>query len=230
MAFAITKVQAYGIESEEPVNKRYRQYMMLTLTAAATDVALDLGSNQTGSLGTFWTATSGTTVGAGALQAIQDIVTRAEAFSDFGGEWMTRSQANATSGLITYDSAVSTGGAATEALTVTGLAVADTIYAVSQLTKGANATALNSWTDTGRTVNLLTVGWTGNPGAGSIVRVLVKKAAGSLSPAAGQFTVTYANHTPNITFASGDAPTAYEISLEWILSQQSEPVSYFAST
>lgn len=78
MAFVITKVQAYGIEAEEPVNKRYRQYMYLTLTAANTDVDLDLGDNQTGSLGTFWTAAGGTTVGAGALRAIQDIVTRAE--------------------------------------------------------------------------------------------------------------------------------------------------------
>ncbi len=78
MAFAITKVQAYGIEAEEPLNKRYRQHMYLTLTAANTDVDLDIGDNQTGSLGTFWTAASGTATGAGALQAIQDIVTRAE--------------------------------------------------------------------------------------------------------------------------------------------------------
>lgn len=78
MAMVITKVQAYGIEAEEPVNKRYRQYMYLTLTTANTDVDYDFGDNQTGSLGTFWTATSGTTVGAGALKAIQDIVTRAE--------------------------------------------------------------------------------------------------------------------------------------------------------
>lgn len=77
MAFAITKVQAYGIEAEEPLNKRYRQYMYLTITGASSDVDLDLGDNQTGSLGTFWTAVSGTTIGANALKAIQDIVTRA---------------------------------------------------------------------------------------------------------------------------------------------------------
>lgn len=78
MAFAITKVQAYGIEAEEPLNRRYRQYMYLTLTATSADVALDLGANQTGSLGTFWTAVSGSDIGANALKAIQDIVTRAE--------------------------------------------------------------------------------------------------------------------------------------------------------
>jgi len=78
MAFAVTKVQAYGFESEEPVNKRYMQRLILNVTALAADVALDLGANQTGSLGTFWTAVSGTTLGANALRSIQDIVTRAD--------------------------------------------------------------------------------------------------------------------------------------------------------
>jgi hypothetical protein len=76
-----------------------------------------------------------------------------------------------------YDSAASAGGAATETLTVTGLATGDTILAVSQLTKGANGTALIKWTDTSRTANQLAVEWTGNPGAGAVVRVLVLKAA-----------------------------------------------------
>lgn len=76
-----------------------------------------------------------------------------------------------------YDSAASAGGAATETLTVTGLAAADEILSVSQKTKGANGTALNKWTDTARTANQLAVEWTGNPGAGAIVRVCVLKAA-----------------------------------------------------
>lgn len=76
-----------------------------------------------------------------------------------------------------YDSSASAGGAATETLTVTGLAADDTILAVSQKTKGANSTAINKWTDTSRTANQLAVEWTGNPGAGAVVRVLVLKAA-----------------------------------------------------
>lgn len=230
MTFALTKVQCYGQEAEEPVNKRYRQFMMLNITAANTDVDLDLGDNQTGSLGTFWTAVSGTAPGAGALTAIQDIVTRAESFASWGGNWTDRAQVDAAdTALVSYDSAASAGGAATEALTVTGLAVADTILAVSQLTKGANSTALNQWTDTGRTLNTLTVGWTANPGAGSVVRVLVKKVAATTTPAAGTFTASFANKTPNFTFASGDAPTAYEVSLEWILQPQVAPVEYYAT-
>lgn len=76
-----------------------------------------------------------------------------------------------------YDSAASAGGAATETLTVTGLAAADSILAVSQKTKGANGTALIKWTDTSRTADQLAVEWTGNPGAGAVVRVVVLKAA-----------------------------------------------------
>ncbi len=75
-----------------------------------------------------------------------------------------------------YDSAASAGGAATETLTVTGLAAADLILAVSQKTKGANGTAVIRWTDTSRTANQLAVEWTGNPGAGAVLRVLVLKA------------------------------------------------------
>jgi len=78
MAFAITKVDAYGFEIEEPVNKRYHQYMFLTLTAAATDVDLDLGDYIAGSLGTFWNAVDATDIGLNALATIRDIGSKAE--------------------------------------------------------------------------------------------------------------------------------------------------------
>lgn len=142
MTFALTKVQAYGIEAEEPLNKRYRQYMYLTITAANTDTALDLGSNQTGSLGTFWTAVSGSAPGSGALQAIQDIVTRAEV-----------GESASLSSLINFQGSSATGNA---------------------------------------------------------------------------YTVTLSNKTPNITFASGSAPTSYTVTLKWVLQPQTFPVSYYA--
>lgn len=100
MAFAITKVQAYGIEAEEPLNKRYRQYMYLTLTAANTDVDLDLGDNQAGSLGTFWDAVDGTAIGANALLAIQDIVTRAEVGESASLSPLSYYQGGAASGVV----------------------------------------------------------------------------------------------------------------------------------
>jgi len=80
MAAAVTKVRAYGIESEEPVNKRYIQRLILTITQLAADVTMDIG-NYTG---TFWTAAGGTDTGATALKTLKDIVTRADAFSVLG--------------------------------------------------------------------------------------------------------------------------------------------------
>jgi hypothetical protein len=74
----------------------------------------------------------------------------------------------------TYVSAPGAGGAATEALTVTGLAAGDTILAVSQKTAGANNLPLLGWTT--QAANSLTCVWSANPGAGAVVVVTVKKA------------------------------------------------------
>jgi hypothetical protein len=78
MAFAITNVQAYGFEIEEPVNKRYHQYMFMTITGAATDIVANFGGYIAGSLSTFWDAVDGTDIGLNALKTIRDIGTRAE--------------------------------------------------------------------------------------------------------------------------------------------------------
>ncbi len=75
--------------------------------------------------------------------------------------------------LVAYASDAGAGGAASEALTVTGLSSTDTILAVTQKVAGASNTALtgyNTLIDNG-----LTIEYTANPGAGSIVTVLVKK-------------------------------------------------------
>jgi hypothetical protein len=78
-----------------------------------------------------------------------------------------------TSSVIYYDSAASAGGSATETLTITGLAAADTILSVSQKTPGANSTAIIGWAN--QAANSLDLTWTGDPGAGAIVRVAVRK-------------------------------------------------------
>lgn len=74
----------------------------------------------------------------------------------------------------TYVSGAGAGGAATEAMGVTGLAAGDTILAVSQRTKGANDLPLLGWTT--QAANALTCVWSANPGAGAVVVVTVKKA------------------------------------------------------
>lgn len=142
MAFAITKVSAYGFEIEEPLNKRYHQFMFLTLTAAATDVDLDLGDYVAGSLGTFWDAVDGTDIGASSLKTIQDIGSRAE---------------------FALEPQLLQAGAA---------------YA-----KGAAANT-------------------------------------------SVYSVVIANKTPNITFDTADAPTAYTVCLSWKLSPETYPVVY----
>src|SRR5271165_4646613 len=104
MAFSLQKFQAYGIEPQEPVFKRYVQRAVLSIVALNTDTALDIASITAGSLGTFWTAaiadaTYGLTVATPAAQAIRDIVTKAESFNWASGqELWTRKLATAVAG------------------------------------------------------------------------------------------------------------------------------------
>jgi hypothetical protein len=73
-----------------------------------------------------------------------------------------------------YDSAVSTGGSATEALTFTGLAAADTVLALFIKTKGANSVSI---VGTGtQSANTLSVTFSADPGANAVLRALVSKA------------------------------------------------------
>lgn len=76
--------------------------------------------------------------------------------------------------IVAYTSSAGAGGAATEAMTLTGLAAGDTILAVHQKTEGANDLPLLGWST--QTANALTGIWSGNPGAGAVIVVLVKKA------------------------------------------------------
>lgn len=76
--------------------------------------------------------------------------------------------------LAVYDSNPGAGGGASEALTITGLLITDTILAVSQKTAGANPIAVIGFNTL--IVDGLTVVYTADPGAGSVVSVLVRKA------------------------------------------------------
>ena len=76
-----------------------------------------------------------------------------------------------------YTSSAGAGGAATEAMTLTGLAAADTILAVHQKTKGANNLPLLGWST--QAANALTAVYSADPGAGAVIVVVVLKAAAS---------------------------------------------------
>jgi hypothetical protein len=74
-----------------------------------------------------------------------------------------------------YTSDAGAGGAATEAMTLTGLGASDTILAVTQKTKGANNLPLLGYST--QADNALTAVYSADPGAGAVIQVLVLKAA-----------------------------------------------------
>lgn len=106
MAFALTKVEAFGYYRDEVVTKRVAvQVLDLYITAANTDVALDLSNNT----GTFFTAVGGTAPGAACLQAIKDIAVRANFLKALQSEALLTRQAVGGLSVITgtYGVAVS---------------------------------------------------------------------------------------------------------------------------
>lgn len=78
-----------------------------------------------------------------------------------------------TPSMIALISSTSIGGAATEALTVTGLLASDTILSVTQQTSGAAVLPLLGWSN--QINNSLTGIWSADPGAGAILIVTVKR-------------------------------------------------------
>lgn len=75
--------------------------------------------------------------------------------------------------IVVLTSAAGAGGAASAAMTVTGLQATDVIMSVTQKTKGANNLPLLGWTT--QAANSLTVQWSADPGAGSVIVVAVKR-------------------------------------------------------
>lgn len=75
--------------------------------------------------------------------------------------------------ILSFTSSPGAGGAATEAMTVTGLLATDTILAVSQSVQGANSLPLIGYNTLAN--NSLTGVWSADPGAGSVIVVSVKR-------------------------------------------------------
>lgn len=229
MAFALTKIQCYGIEAEEAVNKRYQQKAILTITGLNTDVDMDLGDLTTP--GTFWSAADGTATGLKGLAAFRDIAQRAQSFVGIGGSTLAPYvQADASvPALSLLDSAVSAGGAANETLTVTGLLTTDVVISARMTTEGANNVAVKTFAKACAIAGQYAVEWTADPGAGAIVTLAIQRASTTVAAGTYQLTMdsTYTN-MPNILFLSGDAPTAYVLELSWVLKPQEQPVELYA--
>lgn len=225
MAFSLTYFSSYGVYRDEPLTELAHQYARFDITALNTDVDLDIGDYS----GTFWTAVGATAPGITALKAIKDINVRAKTYLSVGGNSIA-GKAQADSSYTSYvklQSSASAGGAATEAVTVTGLATTDTILAVSQSTKGANSTALNAYNT--QITNGLTLSWTANPGAGSVADILVSRTVTTVQAGTYQVAMDGTNvNLPNYLFLSGDAPTSYVIELCWLLKPGEQPVKVTA--
>lgn len=76
--------------------------------------------------------------------------------------------------IAVIDSDAGAGGAASEAMTVTGLTTDDTVLAVTQKTAGAGAgKTLIGWSTQAN--DAITGIWDADPGAGAVIQVLVKR-------------------------------------------------------
>lgn len=76
MAYALSKVEFYGIQVDEAITSRFHQVALLSITGLAADIDLDIGDYS----GTFWTAVGGSAIGAKALLAIKDIQVKADTY------------------------------------------------------------------------------------------------------------------------------------------------------
>lgn len=52
MAFGVTSINAFGVETNEPTRSKYVQYLEMAITGTTADVILDIGDVG----GTFWTS------------------------------------------------------------------------------------------------------------------------------------------------------------------------------
>lgn len=133
-------------------------------TVAATDTVLqgfNKLSGNTQNLPVISNVLTGFVSGAGAVTSADTVLTSLQKVS--GNTQNKR--------ILTFTSAAGSGGAATEAMTVTGLAIGDTILAVSQSVKGANSLPLLGFNTL--TTNSLTAVWSADPGASSVIIVTV---------------------------------------------------------
>lgn len=224
MAFALTKVKAWGVEAEEAVNKRYIQFVELDITGLNSNYDLDLGDVGS-SPGTFWNAVDGSEPGDTGLAVMRAVQRKAESFIGLGATSLAGYVKQ--SPVVTYlDSAASTGGNATETLTVTGLLTTDTILGATIVEDGANPAYIQEAAKTCAVAGQYIVTFSTDPGAGAEVRVVFYRTTGA-AVQAGTYQLsmdsTY-TQLPNILFVTGNAPTSYKVILQWILKDGEEPV------
>ena len=216
MTFALSRVRAYGVEADEATSKKFMQMVRLDITAANTDVDLDLGDYS----GTFWSAVDGSEPGDTALKVFQDIQIRAKQFLFAGGEALQAlSMVNPAAQVGFILATATAGGGTTETLAVPGLPAGATILALQRVSGGNAVSVVAHGAVTADQV--ASVVYSADPGAGARIGVAyIGGASSSVAPAVGTYQLAMDGtngHLPNITFASGSAPTAYSVYLWWDL-------------
>jgi len=229
MTRAVTAYQAFGVYRDEALTGKAIQFLRLAGTAANTDTAFDLGDYS----GTFWGQADDDATGAAALKVLKDIHTRAQEFVGVGGLGVNgkalqdASRAGAVTALL---SAASAGGGATEAYVVSGLLTSDTILAVTQAVDGAGGAVgiLSYGNASGNAAadDALSVVYDADPGANAKVKVAVLRTTQTTPDAGGYQLAMDGTNTklPSLTFASGDAPTTFDLVLWWFLKDGEQPV------
>ncbi len=228
MTFALTSVKAYGIESSEPLQKRFKQYLELKGTAANTNVSYDFGTYA----GTFWTAVGSTAPGTTALKAVKDIQTKAKCFLAVGGIGLSAYQQSAASVPVVQSltSAAYGGGSATPTLAVTGLLTTDTILGAQQIIKNQNSLPLIATAATCAVADQYLVTYSADPGTTGTVKVIFSRATTSVPAGTYHLTMDATNTLiPNILFVTTDAPTVFDMVLSWELPDGSIPVECSAT-
>lgn len=196
MTVALSSVKIYPLVADEPLRKTFLHVAEVDLTLANSDTAIALAT----------LAAADETNG----PALETLLARAD---DIVGVFVPGLvPVSTTNTLKAFTSAAGVGGAATEAMTLTGLAAADEILAVTQKTKGANSLPLLGWST--QAANALTGIWSADPGAGAVIEVLVRKAA-SGTPSKGEVIVDVSTVTaPTLTLVGGtSSPTTLKVYL-----------------
>lgn len=167
MTFSLQQFKAYGVRASGDTRQHTWQVAEFGIVAANTDTALDISSDTSGSLGTFWTAATGDatygTLATNALATIQAIIGITNTLKTVDSEALLAKNKLDSGGYVSLLSSASAGGSPTEAYTVTGLLATDTVLAVTPQTATANVVPqvigiLSSTISTGTTTTATVAG------------------------------------------------------------------------
>lgn len=116
----------------------------------------------------------------------------------------------------------------TNTISVTWATVPGTGAKVNVLVARAGGNGVVAWSTPG--TNNLSVTWATAPGTGAKATVVFTRSVSSVVAGTYQLAMDGTNtNIPNLLFVTGDAPTSYVLTLQWLLKAQQDPVRVTAS-